>query len=869
MKVPVFIVFAVAGFAWTTAFAATVYPDSTGNATNDTANIQAAINAGGTVTLSPGTYGIISAITISNGASLIGGGSAPGDVVLELVSGSLANAIKIENSELTTVSNLTVTAKSDPYSGISMNSGLVVDCVIRDIKTKNGGAHGGGVKMSGGTVRGCTITRCEAYNSGGNQGAGEAVYMTGGLVENCTIVSNNVSYACNPDAWNSYLYGGTVCMSGGTLRGCLIADNVGHRNGLGVAATGGTVENCTIVGNRQFNADSDAYGVGIGGNNVVFRNNIVWGNTAFDGSIANVRFGSANTYTFEYNDTKPLVSGVGNISVDPAFVDAANGDYHPSYSFCTDAGQNQDWMTGAFDLDGNARICSGTVDMGCYEGEMPSGFACRMRLTSNGAPNLSTVQCVCGYVGGTATQARWTFWRQQDGEMVTADGFDTSVQLPAGTWNVRLLVSGGENTAELVEIGAVLVQFTIVYANEKGTGTFPYETPQKGFRSINDALQALGVGGTLYVAEGNYVISNRINLVEGQGTRIVSLAGPEKTIVRLADVDAFKSDKYYGLYLGSDDAYVSGLTFVAGRAGASYEGPEYYSYGFVKVLNDGAVLTNCVFRDLKFIGSQNSQLSHDSVGLELTKGTVVDCLFSRINAYSSGGAFLHGCVIKVTGGIADRIRVEDCWMDANSGYKPGGSGDVVGVYGSGVLRNSLVARCSSNHEAPIYVGQLNSVSGGCAVNCTFVANTNTQSRATHPEGGYYNLTAGLKVDRGSVTNCIVVDNWSVLGGAVSNIYNTAGAAGIGYTLVNDRAGDATFATAANHNRAVSAGASIFRNPGAGNYTLSGKSPAVNAGLLFDWMETASDLAGKPRVAGHVPDLGCYEAVAQKFIVRLR
>ena len=863
MKVPVLIVFAVAGFAWTTAFAATVSPDPTGNATNDTANIQAAINAAqnGTVTLSPGTYGIISAITISNGASLIGGGSAPGDVVLELVSGSLANAIKIENSELTTVSNLTVTAKSDPYSGISMNSGLVVDCVIRDIKTKNGGAHGGGVQMSGGTVRGCTITRCEAYNSGGNVGAGEAIYMTGGLVENCVIVSNYVSYACNNHDWA----GGTVYVSGGTLRGCLIADNVGHRNSSGVVVQGGMVESCTIAGNRRYAADSDAYGVWVKVNyntTAVLRNNIIWGNTAFDGSVANIRFENANGCTFEYNDSKPLVSGSGNVAVDPEFIDAANLDYHIGYSYCSDAGQNQSWMTGAFDLDGNQRVRNSTVDMGCYESAPPVGFACRMSLTSNEMPNLATVFLECGCNEGTLDSAEWTFTRDEDSAQVSASGSSTSVQLGPGTWNAKLVASRGQHSETLNKNKAVVVQTTIIYANANGTGTFPYDTVEKGLPSITDALQILAVGGTLYVAEGTYVISSGIRLVEGRGSRIESLSGPEKTIVRLADVTTFNDDNgEIGLTLDCDTAYVSGLTFVAGRKGPHYDGAEYQTRGFAKIKASGAVVTNCVFRDLR--GRDRKY----GCGLDISKGTVVDCLFANIASLSSGGAMPQGGSFIIQGGVVDRTRIVECRaLDSSSATGAGGQGDIIGVWGSGVLRNSLVTRCTSEHDTPIYVGGGPGAStGGHLENCTIVANTNLQAVAK--EGFWY--AGAVIVNGGSITNCIVVDNWSVLGGAVSNIYNTAGANGIGYTLVNDRAGDASFVTAENHNIAVPLAANIFRNPERGDYALVTGSPAIDVGLMFGWMEGALDLAGKTRVNGRIPDLGCYESAPKYFYIRLR
>lgn len=56
------------------------------------------------------------------------------------------------------------------------------------------------------------------------------------------------------------------------------------------------------------------------------------------------------------------------ISADPLFLDAAASDFHLlANSPCLEAGVNQDWMTGAQDLDANARIINSTVDIGSYE----------------------------------------------------------------------------------------------------------------------------------------------------------------------------------------------------------------------------------------------------------------------------------------------------------------------------------------------------------------------------------------------------------------------------------------------------------------------------------------------------------------------
>ena len=855
-----FAMLATAGFAWTPAFAA-ISP--TGVADTDTAAIQQAIDdaPNGTVTLDSGKFALNKAITISNGASLVGGGTAPGDVILELVDNATTNVIRIASSGSTIVSNLTVTAGYDALSGIVMNSGLVIDCVIRDIKTKNGKSHGGGVNMSGGTVRGCTITKCEAYNSGGNVGAGEAVYMTGGLVENCVITSNNVSYACNP-ANNA---GGTVYISGGTLRGCLIVDNVAHRNASGVSVQGGTIENCTIAGNRQFNVESDAYGVWINSNAAVLRNNIIWNNTDFDGDIVNVRFANGISGTFVYNDTKPLFfSADGNISVDPLFADAANCDYHPKYSYCIDRGNNQDWMNDAVDLDGNARIINTTVDMGCYERDVSSDSDCRMRVTSNGKLDEAEVTLEADAFGWTVTRADWTFTRQQDGAVMNISGGRlSSVDLPKGVWDVGLKVYGdGGKQAETSNIGAIDVRASVAYANTGGSDSFPYDTKETGSPSINKAFRLLGTGGTLYIARGSYIIDKRIKVGDGNGSRIESIDGTENTIVRMGNVnEAFgSSGMCYALYLVSGDAYVSGVTFVGGRQGDYYSDGEYRTRGFAVVSDAGAVLTNCVFRDLK---------CHDSAvngtGLYMTAGTVSDCLFACIDSYSSGGAMPQGGVIFIQGGLVDRTRIVDCLARA-SNTGAGGRGDVIGVWGSGVLRNSLVTRCSSQHDTPIYVGGGPGVAtGGHLENCTIVANTNLF--ADVKDGLWY--AAGVVVSGGSITNCIIVDNWSVHGNAVSNIYNSAGAAGIGYTLVNDRAGDATFVTAENHNIAVQPGANVFRRPAKGDYALATGSPAINVGLKFDWMETACDLAGSPRIISRVPDMGCYESKPSHFYVRLR
>jgi hypothetical protein len=63
-----------------------------------------------------------------------------------------------------------------------------------------------------------------------------------------------------------------------------------------------------------------------------------------------------------------MTSGSGNTTNRPEFVDVAAGNYRlKARSPCINTGANQLWMNGAFDLDGERRVRSGTVDRGAYE----------------------------------------------------------------------------------------------------------------------------------------------------------------------------------------------------------------------------------------------------------------------------------------------------------------------------------------------------------------------------------------------------------------------------------------------------------------------------------------------------------------------
>ena len=62
---------------------------------------------------------------------------------------------------------------------------------------------------------------------------------------------------------------------------------------------------------------------------------------------------------------------------------------------------------------------------------------------------------------------------------------------------------------------------------------------------------------------------------------------------------------------------------------------------------------------------------------------------------------------------------------------------------------------------------------------------------------------------------------------------------------------------------------LFRGASTGDFRLVSDSPCVNIGLNQDWMRTAKDLAGNPRLAAKIVDIGAYEVSASSTLLIVR
>jgi hypothetical protein len=142
-----------------------------------------------------------------------------------------------------------------------------------------------------------------------------------------------------------------------TLYDCTLSGNSAAYAGGG--ASGGTLYNCTLTGNQVGGGVSaDPWG----GPSTCYNCIVYFNGTNYD-----------STSMLNYCCTTPLpTNGMGNISVQPLFVDYGGGNLHlQSNSPCINIGNNS-YLTNSdfnncFDLDGRPRMVGGNVDMGAYE----------------------------------------------------------------------------------------------------------------------------------------------------------------------------------------------------------------------------------------------------------------------------------------------------------------------------------------------------------------------------------------------------------------------------------------------------------------------------------------------------------------------
>jgi hypothetical protein len=293
-------------------------------------------DAAGTNPASPYATWSAAATTIQEAVNAAGAG----DIVLvtdgvyarggKAMYSSLTNRVALDKALLVMSMNGYASTIIQGASGAAVNGPAAVRCAWL-----TNGATLAGFTLQGGA----TFQYPAASQSDLNCGGGAWCATNSALVENCLIRSNTASYR------GSAIYQGTI-------NDCAINNNVmtppiGVSNGGAVYSA--SVNNCTVVHNSLLGS----YGYGGGLSGCAAKNSIIWGNTAQNNP--NCYLGTATNC-----DTTPTVSGAGNISSDPQFVN----DWHIfTTSPCRGAG-GAAYATGV-DIDGEA--WSTPPSIGCDE----------------------------------------------------------------------------------------------------------------------------------------------------------------------------------------------------------------------------------------------------------------------------------------------------------------------------------------------------------------------------------------------------------------------------------------------------------------------------------------------------------------------
>lgn len=176
-----------------------------------------------------------------------------------------------------------------PIVSLSDDKALMADMTVGSFDTSNSKASRI-VIMSKGQVTNCVLRNTKGVLFG----HGIGVSMSGGTVAGCDII-NNVAYGSGATG----VKGAGVQMTGGDLLNCVITNNActaGYTVGIcgsGLTMTGGKARGCLIAGN------SSVCGAGVWVSGGVIENCTIYGNTNKNDGVTSYNTGVANTYCQE------------------------------------------------------------------------------------------------------------------------------------------------------------------------------------------------------------------------------------------------------------------------------------------------------------------------------------------------------------------------------------------------------------------------------------------------------------------------------------------------------------------------------------------------------------------------------------------
>jgi len=431
------------------------------------------------------------------------------------------------------------------------------------------------------------------------------------------------------------------------------------------------------------------------------------------------------------------------------------------------------------------------------------------------------------------------------------------------------------------------------YVSPTGNNTFPYTSWGTAANAILTAVNAANTndaGDTVLVTNGVYAeacaafyISNVI--VRSFNNDPVNKA-PTNVVINIA------SGWPRNVVLAHSNAVLDGFMITNGASGAGG------GVGGVSITRGGGTLRNCWVRNNYVAGSQVGGVYIKNIDTN-GRGVITNCTISENGGGTACGGvtvgtngFLQNCAVvsnyangsaspggvEIAGGW-----VENCLIQYNRvTHSAGCCGGVYLLSGTPQLINSAIQfNISSNYAGGVRVAY------GCAgiVRGCLIANNTCM---TNYGGGLYNSRGPM------IRNCTIVSNQAANGGGINAydmggnfcyygnnvVYGNVATDGTG-TNFNLSSGvisgcrftnncmETTFALNSYGANNITNKSPLFRDTANGDFRLAGSSPCIDSGFNEEWMTTAVDLDGHPRIRNGTVDMGAYEAPVQGMIFYMR
>ena len=307
----------------------------------------------------PGNYDLRGKETnVMRGIRMVGEGETPEGVIFRgYGTDSGVRNLRVEHTDAW-VENLTLEGGFASYAtggNLYLGAGTVTNCILRNGRSNSSGGGGGGAFVKGGVLTHCIVTNSYL----GNRGNGIILNQTGGRVSNCLIGYNKLEWLQSRNAFSL------------------------------VYVTGGSIDNCTIVGGRilkydanwpaQMGNQSDK-GVNIGANayatNVVIADLHYISHSATDradllnDTVATWAGTAANFVNCATDDISAINETCSMGSTATFFADYAAGDLTPKIGGPLFSKGIVVAGMPAVDLAGNPRVSGSAIDIGCYESQL-------------------------------------------------------------------------------------------------------------------------------------------------------------------------------------------------------------------------------------------------------------------------------------------------------------------------------------------------------------------------------------------------------------------------------------------------------------------------------------------------------------------